>query len=190
MPTTSWIVLRAEILRPFGYVEFKTTSNINGANTSVDSTELSDRFDNDDRFNNWWATLVQDTDGSTPANGHGLTRIVEVPQTEINLLSFQATNPGAGTFDRADVRYIRLTNKDDTNHITLVFRSASSTECAHKLDAGQSFIYAGTAAGIVVTHLASGSPDIGSSPTLVDLVAITAFANSAACDLELFVAGD
>ena len=117
-------------------------------------------------------------------------RIVEVPTSEITILSFQATNPGAGTFDEADVRYIRLTNKDDTNHITLVFRSASSTECAHKLDAGQSFIYAGTAAGIVVTHLASGSPDIGSSPTLVDLVAITAFANSAACDLELFVAGD
>ena len=117
-------------------------------------------------------------------------RIVEVPTSEITILSFQATNPGAGTFDEADVRYIRLTNKDDTNHITLVFRSASSTECAHKLDAGQSFIYAGTAAGIVVTHLASGSPDIGSSPTLVDLVAITAFANSAACDLEIFVAGD
>ena len=77
MPTTSWIVLRAEILRPFGYVEFKTTTNINGANTSVDSTGLSDRFGNDDRFNNWWATLVQDTDGSTPANGHGLTRIVD-----------------------------------------------------------------------------------------------------------------
>ena len=117
-------------------------------------------------------------------------RIVEVPTSEITILSFQATNPGAGTFDEADVRYIRLTNKDDTNHITLVFRSASSTECAHKLDAGQSFIYAGTAAGIVVTHLASGSADIGSSPTLVDLVAITAFANSAACDLEIFVAGD
>jgi hypothetical protein len=117
-------------------------------------------------------------------------RIVEVPTSEITILSFQATNPGAGTFDEADVRYIRLTNKDDTNHITLVFRSASSTECAHKLDAGQSFIYAGTAAGIVVTHLASGSPDIGSSPTLVDLVAIAAFANSAACDLEIFVAGD
>ena len=78
MPTTSWIVLRAEILRPFGYVEFKTTTNINGANTNVDSTGLSDRFDNDDRFNNWWATLVQDTDASgTPANGAGLTRIVD-----------------------------------------------------------------------------------------------------------------
>ena len=53
MPTTSWIVLRGEILRPFGYVEFKTTTNLAGGNTNVDSTGLTDRFDNDDRFNNW-----------------------------------------------------------------------------------------------------------------------------------------
>ena len=115
-------------------------------------------------------------------------RIVNVPTSEVVILAM-GTAVAAGQLVEGDVRYIRLTNKDDTNYITLVFRSASNTECAHKLDAGQSFIYAGTAAGIVATHLASGSA-LGSPPTLVDLVDITAFANTAACDLEIFVAGD
>ena len=116
-------------------------------------------------------------------------RIVNIPVAEVIIIAMGASAVAAGQFVEADVRYIRLTNKDDTNYITLVFRSASNTECAHKLDAGQSFIYAGTAAGIVATHLASGSA-LGSPPTLVDLVDITAFANTAACDLEIFVAGD
>jgi len=114
-------------------------------------------------------------------------RIVEVPQTEINLLSFQATNPGAGTFDEADVRYIRLTNKDDTNHITLVFKSENNNECSHLLDAGHSFIYPGdNSGGVVNTHDASAS---ALTVSLDDLVDITAQANTAACDLEIFVAG-
>jgi hypothetical protein len=114
-------------------------------------------------------------------------RIVEVPTSEITILAFQATNPGVGTYDEADVRYIRITNKDDTNHVTLTFKSENSNECAHKLDAGHSFVYAGdNSGGVVNTHDASAS---ALSVSLDDLVDITALADTAAVDLELFVAG-
>ena len=114
-------------------------------------------------------------------------RIVEVPTTEIEILAFAVTNPAAGSFDEADVRYIRITNKDDTNFVTLTFKSESSNECAHKLDAGHSFIYAGdNAGGVVDTHDASAT---ALTVSLDDLVNITALADTAAVDLELFVAG-
>jgi len=118
-------------------------------------------------------------------------RIVEVPQTEINLLSFQATNPGAGTFDRADVRYIRLTNKDDTNYVVLVFTDGGSTEFILKLDAGKSFIWGcDNDGGVVDNMLASGSAITVSSTAMSgDLATISAIANTANCDLEIFVAG-
>jgi hypothetical protein len=114
-------------------------------------------------------------------------RIVEVPTSEITILAFQATNPAAGTFDEADVRYIRMTNKDDTNFVQLTFKSENNNECAHKLDAGHTFIYAAdNAGGVVDTH------DAGASALTVsfdDLVDITALADTAAVDLEIFVAG-
>jgi hypothetical protein len=114
-------------------------------------------------------------------------RIVEVPTSEIIILVFQATNPGAGTFDEADVRYIRITNKDDTNFVQLIFRSENSNECAHKLDAGHTFIYAAdNSGGVVNTHDASAS---ALTVSFDDLVDITALADTAAVDIELFVAG-
>jgi hypothetical protein len=113
-------------------------------------------------------------------------RIVEVGTSEIIILAFQATDPGAGTFDEADVRYIRITNKDDTNYVTLVFRSGTA-ECAHKLDAGHTFIFAGdNSGGIAATHDAASTSLSVSLATLDD---ITAQANTAACDIEIFVAG-
>ena len=114
-------------------------------------------------------------------------RIVEIPTSEITVLSFQANNPGAGTFDKADVRYIRLTNKDDTHHIELIFASSASAECAHKLDAGHSFIIAAdNSGGGVGIHDASAS---ALTVSFDDLTSIAALANTAACDLEYFVAG-
>tara|TARA_R110000824_G_scaffold337574_2_gene524174 strand:- start:558 stop:1028 length:471 start_codon:yes stop_codon:yes gene_type:complete len=114
-------------------------------------------------------------------------RIVNVPTSEVVILAM-GTAVAAGQFDEDDVRYIRITNKDDTNHVILTFRSESGDECIHKLDAGHSFIYAGdNSGGVVNTHDANDGAI--SSVTLDDLVDITALADTAACDLELFVAG-
>ena len=114
-------------------------------------------------------------------------RIINVPASEVIILAMGAA-VAAGQFVESTIRYIRITNKDDTNHVTLVFRSESGDECVHKLDYGQSFIYAGdNSGGVVDTHDANDGA-IGSI-TLDDLVDITATADTAACDLELFVAG-
>jgi hypothetical protein len=116
-------------------------------------------------------------------------RIVAVPESEITILAFQATNPGAGTFDEADVRYIRITNKDNTNFVQLTFRDENSTEFAVKLDAGKSFIWScDNSGGVVDTMIAAGSA-LGVPSTFADLVDITAIANEDECDLEYFVAG-
>jgi len=114
-------------------------------------------------------------------------RIVEVPTSEIIILAFQATTPGVGTYNEADVRYIRITNLDNTNHVTLTFRSEGDAEFAVKLDYGQSLIYNGDRSGGVVDTLDASSSAL--TVSLEDLVDITAQADTAAVDLELFVAG-
>ena len=113
-------------------------------------------------------------------------RIINVPASEVVILAMGAA-VAAGQFVESTIRYIRITNKDDTNHVTLVFKSENNNECAHKLDAGHSFIYAGdNSGGVVDTHDAGAS---ALSVSLDDLVDITATANSLPCDLELFIAG-
>ena len=114
-------------------------------------------------------------------------RIVNVPTSEVEIIAMAASNPAAGTFVEADVRYIRITNLDDTNHVTLTFKNEAGAEFAVKLDKGESFIYnADLAGGVVDTFDASGS---ALTVALADLVNITALADTAAVDLEIFVAG-
>jgi hypothetical protein len=115
-------------------------------------------------------------------------RIIAVPTSEIEILAFQATNPGSGTFDEADVKYIRVTNLDDTNHITLTFKNENDDEFAIKLDKGRSFLYTGDDSGGMVDTM-DGIDGTGLTVSLGDLVNITALANTAEVDLELFVAG-
>ena len=113
-------------------------------------------------------------------------RIVNVPTSEVVILAM-GTAVAAGQLVEGDVRYIRITNKDDTNHVILTFKSENNNECAHLHDAGHTFIYPGdNSGGVVNTHDASAS---ALTVSLDDLVNITALADTAACDLELFVAG-
>ena len=46
-------------------------------------------------------------------------RIVRVPTTVKTILSF-ASSIGAGTYHNSDVKYIRVTNLDNENYITLI----------------------------------------------------------------------
>ena len=117
-------------------------------------------------------------------------RIVNVDTTERTLLSFGAT-VGAGTHINSTVRYIRVSNRDDTNHVVVVFTDDSGTEFAVKLDAGQTLIYNGdNSGGVVDTMIASGSAlTVTSTVTVGDLVTISAIADSAEVDVEFVVAG-
>ena len=82
-------------------------------------------------------------------------RIVTVPASEVTLLSM-STAVAAGTFDESKVRYIRITNKDNTNFLYLVFKNEYNNEFCMKLDYGQSFIYNGDhASGVIDTMLAN-----------------------------------
>ena len=112
-------------------------------------------------------------------------RILTVTTTEAEILAF-GTAVAAGTFDESKVMYIRMTNLDDTNHITLTFKDEDNTEFAVKLDKGQSFIYNGDLSGGVVDTMDAGTTAL--TLALADLVDITALADTAAVDLEVFIA--
>jgi len=82
-------------------------------------------------------------------------RILTVPTSEIVVTSF-STAVATGTFVEGDVRYIRITNKDDTNFVYLVFKNEYSNEFCIKLDSGQSYIYNGdNSSGVIDTMLAN-----------------------------------
>lgn len=113
-------------------------------------------------------------------------RIVNVPTSEVILIAF-GTAVAAGTFVESTTRYIRITNKDDTNHIGLIFRNEDGDEFSIKLDKGQSFIYNGDTSGGVVDTMDAAATAVTPN-TFADLVDITAIADTAAVDVEIFVA--
>ena len=109
-------------------------------------------------------------------NGTGSTTIIR----------FQPS-ASAGQFINTDVRYLRITNLDDSNYATLRFRGTSATDYSFRLDP--------TGSHLLMTTQASGSSNAGvtsyadiAGVTLTDLRSIAATANSASVNLELFVA--
>ena len=114
------------------------------------------------------------------------SRIVTVPTSEVEIVAM-STAVSSGTFVEGDVRYIRITNLDDTNHVSLTFKNEDNDEFGVKLDKGQSFIYNGDMSGGVVDTMEAAAAAI-TPGTFADLVNITALAETAACDLEVFVA--
>ena len=123
-------------------------------------------------------------------------RVVTASTTECGLIGFlsalssvgvTANKVGyiAGMFDDGDVRYIRITNLDSSNFITLTFRDEDNTEFRMKVDAGHSFIYPGDNSGGVLDTMHAGGSAL--TVSLNDLVDITAQADTASVDLEVFV---
>jgi hypothetical protein len=114
-------------------------------------------------------------------------RIVTAQTTERQILVFDTAAIGPGKFIQGDVRYIRITNLDDTNHVTLTFKNHNDDEFAVKLDYGQSYIYNADLAGGTVATM-DAIDGAGLTLSLGNLVDITVLADTAACDLEVFVA--
>jgi hypothetical protein len=102
-------------------------------------------------------------------------RIMTIPTSEVGVVTF-GTAAGAGTFVRSNVKYLRITNKDDTNFISLHLTSATDDVWV-KVDAGKSFMIGN---GEIETA--------GSFSAWADVTAITAIANTAAVDIEYFIA--
>jgi len=113
-------------------------------------------------------------------------RIVTATTTEATILSFGAA-AGAGTFIVGDVMYLRISNIDDTNHVVLTFVNENDDEFAVKLDKGHSFMMVGDAVG-GMADMIDAIDGTGLSLSLGDLKTITADADTASVDLELYVA--
>ena len=116
-------------------------------------------------------------------------RILTITTAESVIATFSAAVASAGHYVAANVRYMRFTNKDDTNFITLTFRNQDNDEVAIKLDAGNSFMWsADNSGGMVDVFNATQDADAASDTALGDLTNIQADANTASCDLEMFIA--
>ena len=122
-------------------------------------------------------------------------RIVSIGTNEIGLLGFGAAYNTelsktylAGQFDEDDVRYIRITNLDSTNHIALVLKNENNDEFGVKVDKGCSFLYCADLAGGVADTMDSADAAGITPNSFGDLVDITCAADSGACDVEVFVA--
>jgi hypothetical protein len=116
-------------------------------------------------------------------------RIVTITTAESTIATFSAAVASAGHYVAADVRYIRFTNRDSTNFITLTFRNQDNDEVAIKLDAGQSFIWnSDNSGGMVDVFNATQDADAASDTALGDLTNIQADANTGSCDLEMIIA--
>ena len=115
-------------------------------------------------------------------------RILTITTTESTIATFSAAVASAGHYIAANVRYMRFTNLDDEHFITLTFRNQDNDEVAIKLDAGQSFIWNGdNANGMTAVFNATEDADAASSTNFGSLTNIQADADTASCDLEIFI---
>ena len=116
-------------------------------------------------------------------------RILTITTTECVIGTFSSAVASAGHYTAADVRYIRFTNLDSSNFITLTFRNQDNDEVAIKVDAGQSFVLNGdNANGMTAIFNATQDADAASDTAFGSLTNIQADANTGSCDLEVIIA--
>lgn len=109
-------------------------------------------------------------------------RILSVPTYETAILHLSGAS-GAGTYQTSKVKYIRMTNLDDSNFVRLSFLSGSGDESNRfdvKLDPKRSMIF--TNASI------SGTAAGASFGSFSSFTKVNAMSDTSACDVSLFVA--
>ena len=116
-------------------------------------------------------------------------RILTITTAESVIGTFSTAVASAGHFNDSFVRYMRFTNLDDTNFLTLTFRNQDNDEVAIKLDAGNSFMwFADNSGGMVGVLNETQDADAASDTAFGSLTNIQADANTGNCDLEMFIA--
>jgi hypothetical protein len=145
--------------------------------TLVDDATLTVTVNEDVKLNGQQvgSKIVQTISGINEAS----RRIFSVPTYETEILAL-SSSAGAGTYVTANMQYIRITNLDDTNFVRLTFSSGSLNRYDMKLPAKRTAIF--TSPSI------SGSDAGDSFGSFVDFDSMKASANTAAVDIELFVA--
>jgi len=108
-------------------------------------------------------------------------RIIDVATTEQSVILFDSAL-AAGTYVDGSIKHLRFTNLDDTNYIQLrVVNSVDGQQYYTKLEAGETFILGNSQ----MYADATGTSSVG---TIAAVDAIYAKANTAACELEMFIA--
>ena len=109
--------------------------------------------------------------------------IATATTTATTFLKF-GTAASAGTLIREDVSYLRLTNLDDTNFVTVGLSDDSADTAYFKLEKGQSIIIGGTDEGPQIDiHATAGAFAAWAS---VDSLILDA--DTASVDVEIFAA--
>ena len=118
------------------------------------------------------------------SNIHKITGINETSERIVTAATDGTTIIGlgaasaAGTFVRGNVKYVRITNLDDTNFVRLAIIT-DGTDVHVKVPALDTFILSTGLAGAVAD---------AASITFDNITSIKAYADTAAVDVELFVA--
>ena len=124
---------------------------------------------------------------SIPSINEISKRILTIPTSEIEIIAM-STAVASGTYIESDVRYIRITNLDDTNHLFLIFKNEDNDEFVVKLDKGQSFVYNGDLAGGTNDTMEALTAGTASVSNVGYLLSVSAQADTDSCDLEMFTA--
>jgi len=106
-------------------------------------------------------------------------RIVNVPTSQTTILQLSAS-VGPGTYVTSNTKYVRLTNLDNENWVRLTFVSGSANQYDVRLDPRKSYVF--------TNSKISGSAAGATFNAFSDFDTLKAVANSAAVDVEMFVA--
>ena len=125
---------------------------------------------------------------SCPLVNEIFKRIITVPTSEVSIYATTDTVAGGSQFKSARVQYVRLTNKDDTNFIWIIVKNSGNDEFVVTLAPGESWLSynqdSDTGGGMNADNAAIADPTSG----LADIDLVTARANTASSDLEVFIA--
>ena len=116
-----------------------------------------------------------------------LKTVVTVNETESVLLTFADDAVGVGTVDRSSVAYLRITNLDETDYVTLAFKDGTASVYAVRVDAGSSFI-------VPISNTTNEKPlmfatdDNANVGSMVEIDTITADSSSGSIEMEVMMA--
>ena len=104
--------------------------------------------------------------------------------TNFTLLASTAAAAAGGSFVAGEIKYIRITNQDDTNYVVLRLEDTGANQYYFRLAAGE--IWTGYGAGFEANATAAATVDYTALRATADNIA--AVANTAAVDVEVFIA--
>ena len=108
-------------------------------------------------------------------------RVIDVGTSSTQEICAFAATKGGSQFADATVKHLRITNLDATNFVELIISETGVQEYAVKLEAGDSFLLGNSVAD-------ANDEGTEASPTFTNIDKITAKADTAEVQMELFIA--